>query len=139
MSRPSQTEITAPALIHELRKFTLLGSSHSALCVALVLCRQCPRRRLIHLLGSLCTTTTCRSRSRGVSGLDAILAPLGGRSIHDRASEPPRILLPLSWVNKGCPNASRIHRGAFPDGFSTSTLAIGLHRKPHLSRLLECP
>ena len=24
---------------------------------------------LIHVLGSLCTTTTCRSRSRGVSGL----------------------------------------------------------------------
>src|SRR5215207_7283370 len=53
----------------ELRLLRLLGSLHSALCIVSILYGECPGPRLIHVLGSLCTTTICRSPSRGVNGL----------------------------------------------------------------------
>src|SRR5829696_3941304 len=55
--------------------------------------------RSIRLPASSCTTTICRSPSRGVDGLRSHPRASRGRSMQDPASELPRISLPRTWVN----------------------------------------
>src|SRR5215218_10269452 len=57
--------------------------------------------RSIRLPASSCTTTICRSPSRGVDGLRSHPRASRGRSMQDPASELPRISLPRTPVNKG--------------------------------------
>jgi hypothetical protein len=56
---------------------------------------------LIHLLGTLFTTTTCvePSPAAGVVS-EGIHSPLGGRSMQDLGYELPRMHLPHTWVNR---------------------------------------
>src|SRR5215204_3659742 len=56
--------------------------------------------RSIRLPASSCTTTICRSPSRGVDGLRSHPRASRGRSMQDPASELPRISLPRTTVNK---------------------------------------
>src|SRR5215204_2196921 len=56
--------------------------------------------RSIRLPASSCTTTICRSPSRGVDGLRSHPRASRGRSMQDPASELPRIHLLRGWVNK---------------------------------------
>src|SRR5215204_6328357 len=55
--------------------------------------------RSIRLPASSCTTTICRSPSRGVDGLRSHPRASRGRSMQDPASELPRISLLGNWVN----------------------------------------
>jgi|SRR5215207_1073560 len=59
------------------------------------------RLELIHAPGSLCSTTTCRSHSRGVRGYRGHHHGSHGRSMHDAACELRRITIPRTSVNKG--------------------------------------
>jgi hypothetical protein len=58
------------------------------------------RPELIHVLGSLCTTTTCSSSHAARVASEALLAPLGERFMHDPANELRRIPLPGTSVNR---------------------------------------
>src|SRR5215217_4708367 len=76
------------------------GKFTSSIMCSPVLCRRCSGARLIHVLGSLCTITTCRSPHVAGVASETILAPLGGHSMHDPASELRRIPIPRTPVNK---------------------------------------
>src|SRR5215216_6008516 len=68
--------------------------------------------RSIRLPASSCTTTICRSPSRGVDGLRSHPRASRGRSMQDPASELPRIPLPRRWVNRGIRLAANCFSGA---------------------------
>jgi hypothetical protein len=54
---------------------------------------------LIHILESLCTTTTCSSRSRAMRGPRS--HPRGSRAVQNTESELRRIPLPRNPLNRG--------------------------------------
>src|SRR5215217_1000220 len=77
------------------------GKFTSSIMCSPVLCRRCSGPRLIHVLRSLCSTTTCRSPHVAGVASETILAPLGWRSMHDPASELRTVPLLRGWVNRG--------------------------------------
>src|SRR5215213_9263445 len=69
---------------------------------------------IIHVLGSLCSTTTCRPLLRGVESLRRRSRGSQRRTMQDPASELPRIPILGTWMNKppgNAPAASGWHHG----------------------------
>jgi hypothetical protein len=67
--------------------------------------------KLIHALGSLCSTTTCRFSIRRVAGLRRLPRGSHGESMQYPASELRRITLPRTPLNKGDRNAGVLDPG----------------------------
>ena len=62
----------------------------------------------------LCTTTTLDPAHAARRPSEAILAPIRGESMQDRASELRRMHLPRTWVNKGMKEGQGVAAPALP-------------------------